>query len=347
MTAETIVAELRAAAPRAPESLRERVAASAPQQRLRTVHVSRRLFLVVPAAATALVVAAVVVGVVGSSSKPRPQAVAQAGSSSAPLQRRALPPSVGQSLQQRKSTDAPFATSAGAAVPVGPGGRLTDYQATMRVRVRDLNALGDATGEAQQIARSLGGYVRSVDYTAPRGQTGVSYVELRVPVSRVEDALLRLSSLGTVLEQHVATKDLQALLDRQNAQIASLRREIERLVLTLKTPLPPDVRIRLQLQLDEAKQALAARTHRRRSTVREGSFAKVSLELTTEKAALVPPTRGRFGRAFHGALGFLAAAGAIALAVVVAVSPLLLLALVWVVAWRVWRRREERRLLAA
>src|SRR5919199_505122 len=128
MTSEAIVAQLRAAAPRAPERLREQVLAAAPDAPLRTPRVSRRLLLVVaPVALAAIVAAAVVDGIVGSGSQPHVAAL--------PIRERANPklphaPTVPSRTFRTASGDTTFSSTqlAPAAVPA-PGARLTDYQA--------------------------------------------------------------------------------------------------------------------------------------------------------------------------------------------------------------------------
>jgi hypothetical protein len=248
---------------------------------------------------------------------------------------------------QSATTDS--ATSLGGFAPAvpAPTGRLTDYQATIRVRVRDLDRLTDATADAVRIVRALGGYAASVNTTTGNGP-GQSYLELRVPASRVQDALLRLAGLGTVVSQQLSQQDLEAVVARQNAKIAALRRAIHRYEVALAQPgLPADVRVRLQIQLDDAKLALRQRTHKKNATLKEAATAKISLELTTERNASAPPAKGRFDRAIGGALGFLAAAAAVGLALAIGAAPFLVLLALALAGRRAWRRREEQRLLAA
>src|ERR671937_2374269 len=276
-----IVAELHGAPARAPERLRERVLAQAPHEpRVRLPHVPlrRTLLVLAPAAVVAVLVAAVVNGVVGSSGGRRTAAPT--------IERPGVPysahPKRANEEGSRKgafdSAQQPLRVTGATGQTVVPptGGRLTDVQASLRLRVKNLDELGNATAQAQRIVRGLGGYVQSIDYTAPRGRPGNSYIELRVPVRRVQDALLRLSGLGTVLEQQVSTRDLEAIVRQQNAQIAVLRRQTRRIEETLRTTLPPEERLRLEFQLDDARRALASRTRARKGTIREGSIAKIS-----------------------------------------------------------------------
>ena len=348
-----IVSELRGSPARAPERLRERVLAQAPPEprvRLPQVPLRRTLLVLAPAAAAAILVAAVVNGLVGSSGGRRTAAptIEKPG---VPRNAHAKRGTAQGSEKGTFSNTRPLRVTGATGQTVVPptGGRLTDVQASLRLRVKNLDELGNATAQAQRIVRALGGYVQSIDYTAPRGRPGNSYIELRVPVRRVQDALLRLSGLGTVLEQQVSTRDLEAIVRQQNAQIAVLRRQIRRIEETLRTTLPPEERLRLEFQLDDARRALAARTRARTGTIREGSIAKISLQLTTEKAAgvVTPVQRGRFDRAVRGSLGFLAGAAAVAVAALIALSPLVLLGAMWLAASRMRRRRDERRLLHA
>jgi hypothetical protein len=228
-------------------------------------------------------------------------------------------------------------------------GRPVDFDASMRVRVPDLDALTDRTAQAMQITRSLGGYVASVQQTTATGRAGEADLLLRVPVAKVDTALMRLSDLGTVLDQHLSIVDLKQTLDEQRRRIRSLRFQIARLQQALRNPsLPPDVRLRLEFQLENARATLARVRGANKSTLREAALSDLSLALTTPRAAGAVTTHdeGRFERAARDAASFLAAAGAVALFLLIAVSPLLVLAAAWVYGSRAYRRREERRLLA-
>ena len=338
-----------AARVRAPERLRERVlnrAAAAPAPRIALPPLRRLMLVGAPVAVAAIAAAAIVNGVLRSG---------PTGSSSSSGGATAGAPTVRGDAEAAKPAPPVFRAHEGAdRAPFGPaaqlpaaGGRLTDYQATLLVRVRDLDRLTAATAEAVRVVRGLGGYAASIDTTTGRGP-GRSYLELRVPASHVQDALLRLSGLGTVLSQQLSQRDLEAVVARQNAQLAALRRTVRRIQIALRnSDLPADARVRLEIQLDEAKRALRQRVSARKATLREAATAKVSMELTTERSAASPPEQGRFGRSLDGSLGFLAATGALALAILVGGAPFLLLAGLAFAVRRAWRRREERRLLAA
>jgi hypothetical protein len=351
----TVEALLRAHAPHAPESLRERVLALEPKKR-RTSLPSRRLVLVaLPAAVAIAVAAAVVNGIVDSGSSPRSVADQRAVVQQPNLELGKVP-THGSATPPRAygSTTVPStwrsATVAGgparlkAAAPATSGARLQHTDASIQVRVPDTESLGEATTRATRIATSLGGYAQSVDYQTPQQGGGVSTIELRVPSQNVKAALTRLAGLGTLVSQQLSVDDLEQRLQTQSEQIAQLRRRVSALHEALRdSSLPEGQRVLLQIRLAESKRALAQRINARKGTISAGATARISLVIGTEKAiAPVPHPRGRLGRLLHSAVGFLALEGIIALYVLIVVSPLAVVAgLVWA-----WRRRSIDRLLA-
>jgi hypothetical protein len=227
-------------------------------------------------------------------------------------------------------------------------GRFQDYQAALRVRVKDIDTLHDRTAEATQIARSFGGFVSSVDEST-NGGGGQSDLVLRIPVARVQDAYFRLAKLGTVTAQHLSIRDLDQVVKSQRRRIVQLKLSIARIGQTLEsTSLPADVRLRLELQRDAAKQELARVTGSNMATLREASLSRISLTLTAQQAATAKKGgMGRIERAARDAGSFLAGAGAVLLFLLIVLSPLIVLAVVGFWGARAHRRREERRLLSA
>jgi hypothetical protein len=343
--------ELRALPTTAPPSLRERVRALGepePRRALPRIPWRGATFVLVPACLAALLAAAVVHGVL-SSNRPHPASAgaltnvrhgvaASGGTERAPVHTRSLSPSV-----PADSAASPQALT----VPGPTPARHQDYEADLRVRVDDLDVLGRRTAQAMQVTRELGGYVASVAQSSARGETAEADLVLRVPVARVEDAMIRLSALGTVLEQHVSIVDLENTVNQQRQQIRALKLQILRLTAALRQSLPADVRLRLQFQLDDARRNLAAVSGANKATLREAALSRISLSLTTQHAAAAKHERGRIGGAVSGALRFLAGAGAIALAALIVLTPI---AVLIVLGWwgvRAFRRRSADRLLAA
>ena len=334
-----LVRELRALPTAAPPDARERVRALgepalAPSvwDRLRSLPLRRSLLVLAPVCVLGLVISALVHGIVTSSGAQHWAAATTERAVPVPPQRDAL-------------------GSAGSKTELVPGptpGRYQDYEAWMTVRVQDLESLTDQTNEAMRVVRSYGGYVASVEQSTTAGQPGEAVLVLRVPVARVQDALVQLSGLGTVVERHLSIRDLNQLVARQRARILQLKLLIARATEALKGPLPADVRLRIQLQLDEARRNLTQVTNAGKATLRTASLSRISLTLTTQKAVALTKkhSEGRIERAAGDAASFLAAAGAVVLFLLIVLSPVLVLVALGIWGARAFRSREQRRLLA-
>jgi hypothetical protein len=332
MTSDAILVELRSM-PGAPDSLRERVRSlPEPQPRfawtLPRIDVRRALLVAAPAVLALGVGAAALNGVLAGGSKPAPQT----------FRAEEHRQNVFGALQ-RAPKATPSATDAQALPPSTT--RLNKYNAWLRVRV-DEDRLAKVTTRAMQIARGYGGYVSSVDMNTP-GQHGTASLVLRVPVTKVEDAVLRLGQLGEITAQRVHIQDLQR-------QANVLQREIARLQATIAAlerkaahgTLTPQE----QYELAEAKASLAAKTKARAVTVREGTLATVSMAFfTPQAAAAVPHEPGRLGRTLSHAGDFLLLELAWLLYALIVVGPIALLAAAAVLSVRAARRRSDARLL--
>lgn len=335
-----LVAELRALPIAAPTELRECVCALAEPVPRRTLvarlSVRRTLVLLAPVCLLALVAAALVHGVLSSG-----------GGHGEPVTAVAHLPSAGSSRGAPSDQLLAPGRLSLPSLPSPSPTRHQDYQAYLGLRVKDFDSLGRETAAAMRITTALGGFVASVEQSSAKGAPGEADLVLRVPVANVERALTELSALGTVVDQHVSIVDLEQAVQRQRDLIRALRVRIVRITGALQQTLPADVRLRLQFQLDDARRALARATGAQRATLREAALSRIALTLTTQRAvSAVPHHDGRFASAVENAGAFLAAAGAIALLVVIVVSPFLVLGSLSWLGMRAWRRREERRLLA-
>ena len=349
-----LAAELRAAPPRPSEDLRERVVAIAsgvPPSPSRPWHPwpRRVAFVLAPVAAAAAVVAIV-------AAVPRDD-----GADNQAVRAPTLTPNLEGAREsfdgaaERSSGDekrfapTPQALTGGETAPLAPGGRrLQDYRATLTVRVPSLDDLSPATTQAMRITRSLGGYVVTADYGAAAGGEGDSLLVVRVPASKVSEAVLRFSELGTVTSQQVSIKDLQATYNAQTDRIHDLRNTIATLRRELRgTGLTPAGRADLQGRLANAERLLQSALNVRQATQRRGRLAQVSLTLTTREGAqpVAPSEPGRFEQTLRDALGVLGALVTWLLAGLIVAGPFLALAVGTVALERRRRRRADRRLL--
>ena len=216
-----------------------------------------------------------------------------------------------------------------------PGSRLQRYGVAMSLRVRDLSR---ATQSAVRQTRQLGGYVAAADYSTGTS-TGDSSLELRVPVQNVQQAIAKFTDLGTILSQRISVDDLQAPLDQTDARIAAQQKIIDELATkNFRTAAE-------QARLDAARRALRRLTQTHSNLVREGTYAKISLQLTTRKTAAKHVAPGRFDRFWGDAGDILGKEAIVVLYALVVAGPFAILALLALLAERTRRRRADHRLL--
>jgi hypothetical protein len=381
---EALVSELRASAPVAPDSLRQRLFESAPAVRAPRSR-KRRLFLVVVPLAVVLAVGGAFLhgflstrsrnSVAGKAMSLPPQSKPTHTASGINTASRSLKtgqlqsgkaPTKGATFQEyapapaAPSTTVAFDALAGSEHTLDhaaqssvaiPKNRLVHAVASLQVQVKSRSQLSARTNEASQIVGSFGGYAQSVRYENSRGGYGEAVLALRVPVQKAQAAIARLSTLGRLLSQQVSTQDLQTQLSHENSGIGSLRRAITVYEQTLASAtLSATERVNIQIRLSNARHALAQLRHARTGTLQSGATADISLLLTTRNGAIVVHHHhktGRLGRLLGSAAGFLGLEGIIVLYALVVLSPILLLgALAWWVV-RERRRREERLLASA
>jgi Domain of unknown function (DUF4349) len=233
-----------------------------------------------------------------------------------------------------------------AQAPLTTRGRATDVALWMELRLPGADELSAAASEAMAITRDIGGRVAASDVET-EGNEGRAELALRIPVGRVEDAVVRLGELGTVTGERVETIDLQRGINRRNYRIEQLERAIRALQLRLESgTLTPEEELRARLEIERHRNTIEDLRDAIRADRREAATSELALVLHTREAAAQEKEdeTGAAGAA-RKALDFLAAAGTIALFLVIILSPVvLLLVLLWL-AFRARSRRIETRLL--
>jgi Domain of unknown function (DUF4349) len=313
MSQRDLVAELRGARPAAPEHLREQVrliaaAATPPPKRF-----TWRRALVVALPVAAAVAAAVVLT--------RPANRQTAVPLATVVERAAV--------QHGSAATAPKAVDK--AVPLQNSNRAQRYEAYLALRVRSADGVSNGVKRAQQIVTSLGGYSLSVR-ASTETESASADLTLKVPREHIQEAITRLSALGTITGEQVEVQDVQAGVNATDRLIARLQRRLRDL--------------RAQEQTDTVQRQIAAITARierlqrqQQSTLRSTHYATIQLHLATKSAA-VPATH------HHGPLHGLGVAfrwigiGAV-YALALGVPFLLLVALVWSGVRIVRRRRVD------
>jgi hypothetical protein len=316
-----LTAALRDETPAAPSELRERIAyitATAPP-RPRTFSLRRTVLFAAPAVAIASLMVAVVVGL-GSAIDGGPRADGQAAGGSAleSLEQQPADQRDAQLRSRLSRESAPGETARGRAAVPGPSPtRAQDVQADLRVLVDDPDGLSTATQRALRTTRRLGGYLVTVDYGTPEPSEGTAALRVRIPVSRVQAAIVSFSGLGRILAQQTQITDLQQQIDELTRQIRRAKGD--------KAKITALRRERLQLN-------------------RRAAYATVDLSLTThEPEQKAAPSR--FDRAVDDATGVLTSELAIGAYILIVASPLLLLLAAAFAGSRAYRRHADQRLL--
>jgi hypothetical protein len=254
------------------------------------------------------------------------------------------PSTDGTTAPQLKAGAPPAAADATAPAPTT--GRATRYSAQLTLSVKDVDGLSDATQKALQITRDLGGYVVSVSYAT--SENGVSTMTLKVPTANVQDAVVRLTGLGTIVSQQVQIDDLQGQVDELTKQETVLLERIARLSARIADPATdPEVKATLVARRDAARSRLADVRATRAQVDAEARNATIQLTIQTPQSSVVPVAPSRFDDAVDRAVEILAVEAMVVLYALVVLGPLALVAVAVWLGRRGLRRRQDERLLAA
>jgi hypothetical protein len=258
---------------------------------------------------------------------------------------RNVPPAIERDLSGQSE---PSAQPVGqAAFGPAPTGRAQDLDMWIDLRVSDADNVSSASQDAVRITRELGGVVTSstVDTRGPQGRAQLT---LRIPVGNLDDAVFRLTQLGTVTAERTNTQDLQAPLDRVSRRIAEFRSKIRiELARLASGQLTAPEELAARIHLENLRRNLREAKAARDVIVSKTSMADLTLRLATSAPGAVEKSESGVSGAVDKAGDFLRGAGAVAVFLALVLSPLLVLV---AVAWALLRarnRRIEARLLDA
>ena len=328
MSQRDLAAELRGARITAPSELRERVRLIAAADTTSTRRFTWRRALVV-----ALPVAAAVAATVVFTRPSNNHQVATPTVLSAELQHGAATKSLGRVAGVPDSA-AGAGGAAKLAVP-STSARVQVYGAYLALRLQSATAVSNGVKSALRIASSLGGYPASVRATSEAKVASADLV-LKIPRAHIQEAITRLSALGTITGEQVDIQDKTAGLNATDRRIARLQTQLADLRAQTPSATNDAHIVALETQIARLQRAAAA-------TRRTAHYATVQLHLTSAKA-VVPHKQGH--GPLHGvvvALTWLGIGAVYALAIGTPVAVLALL--VWL-ATRIIRRRREDALLS-
>jgi hypothetical protein len=326
-----LVTALRVDTPAAPDVLCDRIAAitatSPPPRRFTT---RRILGFAAPAVAALSLVVAMAVGL-NTAIQPAPSVEESPSAAAQRLPQESNPPTNFAPLDEPQTKSRTLAPNTDAAKAPAPSQRRAqDYRASLTLLVEGTGDLSQTTQRALRSARRLGGYLVSVNYATPEAGEGTAAVRLRIPVSRVQAAIVQFSGLGQILSQNTQIADLQQGLDELTRRI----RDLERRAAQARG-----------LERDQLLAQLAALRAQRVQINRQAAFATVDLNLTTHEPTKPEAAPGRFDRALDDAVGILLAELAIAAYVLIVASPLIILLIAGFFGARAYRHHADQRLL--
>jgi hypothetical protein len=332
MSQRDLVAELGAARVAAPPQLRERVrmiAASAEPAPARRFFNRRSLVLLVPVAAA--VAGTIIVTQSGKSRQQQTLVLARPPVST--VERSGVP---GAAQVQHGAV---AKSSAGAtdslATPAPSTGRAQRYSASIGLRVASPRAVSDVVKDALRLTARLGGHPTQV-HASSEGKAGSADLVLRIPRVHVQEAVTRLSQLGTITSEQVDVQDLQPAIDTTARRIARLQTQLATLRAEPQTTDRDRQIAAITAQVERLQRGEAA-------TLRSARFATVSLHIAT-------PTKVQPVHHGHGPLhGLGVSAYWTGIGAVYAVAfgvPLLLLVALFALAARTVRRRRVDALLS-
>ena len=350
MTSPELIHELKASRPAAPTALRARVreisaheTARAPWPKLR-FPVRRAALIAVPAAAAVAFASAGVLGLTRSGGTT--QAFREEAAQANKVTTEDVP---AYGALDTLTVQAPVASGGADAAPsaIGPtNDRAQRVSATLTVEVPDSDAVSRAAQDALDLTRRLGGHV--VSASVATGTEGSAALTVRVPVGKVQEAIVGLSALGRIVSQQVTIEDLQETLDALERREASVRSQIARITARLESePLDAETRAVLETRVKTLRGELRGLRSGIAVTNAEARMSTIQLTVVTPGAfgAVAPPDR--LDRTIDEALNVLLWEGVIVLALLIVMAPFALAAFATLLGRRLYRRREEERLLAA
>jgi uncharacterized protein DUF4349 len=241
----------------------------------------------VPALAVAGCVLAALVAVVLSADGGSNDSASSAGSTAAPLAARE------QSSDSAKSSSGAGGSSSGtaaapplAAAPAPARQRRVERSTRLELTATDVQAASDGVVRATQ---ATGGFVQSSQVSTGDGRSTASFV-LRVPTSRLDDALARLSRLGHVKSLQQSADDITNVYNGASTRLAEARAERRGLLRALARATTAAQISSLRTRIADNRRALQ-RDQREFDAVRNrANYATIGLELTgvARKHAAVP-----------------------------------------------------------
>ena len=217
------------------------------------------------------------------------------------------------------------------------------------VTAKDLDA---ARAKVDGLLVSLGGTIDSERSTHDRhGDLKRSTLVLRVPVDKFDTAMTELADLGKVRHSDAAAKDVTTQVIDVDERVQTLQNSLDRLQSYQRKAANLEDLIRFEQQITQRESELQSLKAQQDYLADQTSMSTISLYLSVPPKHVEPPGSlddAGFLAGLRSGWNALTAAGIVALTVVGAVLPfLVVLALVGVPVWLLVRRTVRHRAAAA
>jgi hypothetical protein len=372
---DTIADEVRANAPRMSPAFAARLEAAAaagfagPEPARRTKRSWRPPLM--PALGTACAaVIAVVIGVSAggsdhglsdsssSSSSSAVESAAPSGAGGGSASSESLIPTQKQAAPATPAAPAPAADSAAGAVsesavgqdsatvvpPPGAGPRRIQRAADLTIST-PIGKLQDTADGVTATADRLGGYVYNSNVSA-NGDNGQATFDLRIPTTRLDEAMASLSKLGHVRSRTETSQDITARFSSALSRLTDARAERQALLRALAGASTPQEIDSIKQRLAIARDRIVAAKSELFAARRASNLARISVTVLG-----VAGEQGGAGggagkpwtpaRALHDAVHVLSVAASVAIVGLAGAIPAALALLLAALAWRTYRRRRR------
>jgi len=305
----------------------------------------RRVLMPVGAAATVAVVAAVAIsqqdpnatGLSDTSERPRvsqfnqaePESAAGGNSAAADV---ALAPSA--------ATVDPDVGGGGNGIASGTDTRLVDATARLSLGT-EASKVQDVANQVVEVTDRFDGIVLDSQVTSDQGGARASF-SLEIPYKQLDAALTDLSGLANVISRTEGGEDITAKAVRARRDLANTLEQVRKARIALIEADTRQDKLVIQSQIDSLNASADAQRTELNGVQRQGRFATVDVEVSSDKSDSGSGGGWSLDDAFHDAgrvLEVIAGIGLVTLAVMLPVSLIALLG--WAIASRTIRRRRE------
>jgi hypothetical protein len=247
------------------------------------------------------------------------------------------------SEQAQKDSAAGSTSSSSAAAPAPPqAARTRRVERTTRLELTTTDVQGAADGIVRATQAS-GGYVQSSQVATGDGNGTASFV-LRVPTSRLDDAVARLSKLGHVRSMQQSAQDITGAYDGAAARLAEAKAERRALLRALAKASTAEEISSLRARIADNRRALQRYQAQFNAVRNRASYATVEVDVIGRPHKSQPaPGGGSWspGDAARDAVRVLEVSAGVALVGLAVLVPLALLGAAGGFAAGAYRRRRR------